>query len=101
MCVAIILSLTCRPAVLHADVRLAPIFGSHMVLQQGQPNRIWGWADPSESIEVSLGSQKQTTQANDQGKWQVKLDSLPVGGPHVLTIAGKNRLTFEDVLVGE
>ncbi len=31
----------------------------------------------------------------------VKLDSLAVGGPHKLTVKGKNTITIEDVLVGE
>jgi sialate O-acetylesterase len=84
-----------------ADVRLPALFTNHMVLQQGQKNRVWGWADPGEDVIVTIGGQRQTAKANDKGKWQVTLDALPVGGPLTLSITGKNKLAVEDVLIGE
>src|SRR3954447_1326499 len=88
-------------APLFADVRLPALFTNHMVLQQGQKNRVWGWADPGEDVIVTIGGQRQTAKANDKGKWQVTLDALQVGGPLTLSITGKNKLAIEDVLVGE
>jgi len=96
---AIMLALWGTPAL--ADVRLPALFTDHMVLQQGQKNRIWGSADPGEEVIVTIASQRQSATANDKGKWQVTLDALPVGGPHSLSITGKNKLAVEDVLVGE
>ena len=84
-----------------ADVRVPSIFGSHMVLQRDQENSIWGWADEGEVVTISIASQRHTARTKSDGKWKVKLDPLPVGGPHSLEILGKNSLTFEDVLVGE
>src|SRR3954469_17693514 len=84
-----------------ADVRLPALFTDHMVLQQGQKNRVWGSSDPSEDIVVTIAGQKHTAKADDKGKWQIQLDSLPVGGPLTLSITGKNKLAVEDVLVGE
>jgi sialate O-acetylesterase len=84
-----------------AEVRLPAIFGDHMVLQQNQRDRIWGWADPGEAITVSIERQSRTTQADKDGKWLVELDPLPAGGPHTLTVKGTNDVSFEDVLVGE
>src|SRR5262249_45090409 len=84
-----------------ADVRLPAIFTDHMVLQQGQKNRVWGSADPGEDVIITIAGQKQTAKASDKGKWQVTLDALAVGGPHTLPITGKNKLAVEDVLVGE
>ena len=84
-----------------ADVRLPALFTDHMVLQQGQKNRVWGWADAGEEVVVTIAGQTQTAKADDDGKWHVTLDSLAVGGPHTLTITGKNKLTVDDVLVGE
>src|SRR4051812_22367052 len=88
-------------APLFADVRLPALFTNHMVLQQGQKNRVWGWGDPGEDVIVTIGGQRQTAKANDKGKWQVTLDALPTGGPLTLSITGKNKLAVEDVLVGE
>ena len=83
-----------------ADVRLPAIFGDHMVLQQGQANPVWGWAEPGEKVVVSIAGQRHETEANN-GQWRVELDSLPVGGPYELVVQGKNTVTLGDVLIGE
>ena len=88
-------------AAARADVKLPNIFGDHMVLQQGQKNKVWGVADAGEAVTVSIGGQTHATKAGDDGKWHVMLDALPVGGPHDLSVQGKNLVKFADVLVGE
>jgi sialate O-acetylesterase len=84
-----------------ADVKLPAIFGSHMVLQRDQNDRVWGWASPGEEVTVRIGDQSKSAKAGADGKWSVTLDPLPAGGPHTLIVEGKNKLTFDDVLVGE
>ncbi|VAX40467.1 Sialic acid-specific 9-O-acetylesterase [hydrothermal vent metagenome] len=84
-----------------ADVKLPAIFGSHMVLQQKQKNPIWGRAETGEKVTVTVSKQSHSTVADKTGYWRVKLDALPVGGPYTITVAGKNKVVFEDVLVGE
>lgn len=84
-----------------ADVKTPAIFGSQMVLQQGQKNRVWGWADAGEEVTVTIDQQKHMAKPGELGRWQVELEPLAVGGPYTLTIQGKNTLKFEDVLVGE
>lgn len=88
-----------RPA--HAEVKLPSIFGSHMVLQQGQKNRVWGWADPGEQITVVIAGQMHRATADAEGNWMVQLDPLPVGGPYTMDIAGKTAIALQDILVGE
>src|SRR5512140_1770904 len=84
-----------------AEVKLPAIFSDHMVLQQNQKDRVWGWAEPGESIVVSIADQKQAARAGDDGTWAVQLEPMSAGGPYTLTVAGKNVVRFEDVLVGE
>jgi sialate O-acetylesterase len=72
-----------------------------MVLQRDQKDRVWGWAAPGEDVTVKIGDQTHTAQAGTDGSWQVVLDPMPAGGPHTLTIEGKNTVKFDDVLVGE
>jgi len=85
-----------------ADVSLNNMFGDHMVLQQGIKNKVWGKADPGESVTVTLGAQSQSTTAAADGTWHVFLDPVQeYGGPHTLTVKGKNTVTFNDVLIGE
>ncbi|MFN6103855.1 MAG: hypothetical protein ACK5EA_05290, partial [Planctomycetaceae bacterium] len=45
------------PTAAWAEVKLPNIFGNHMVLQQGQKNKVWGKADAGEKVKVSIGSQ--------------------------------------------
>lgn len=84
-----------------AEVKVPAIFGSHMVLQRDQANRVWGWADVGEKVTVSIAGQSHEATAGEGGKWQVTLKPLSAGGPHTLVIDGKNKLELTDVLVGE
>lgn len=36
------------------SLRFARVFGDHMVLQQGKPLRVWGWARPAAQVAVSI-----------------------------------------------
>jgi sialate O-acetylesterase len=84
-----------------ADVKVPAIFGPHMVLQRDQKDRVWGWAEPGEDVTVKISNQSHATKAGADGTWHVMLDPLPAGGPHTLSIEGKNTLKLDDVLVGE
>ena len=88
-------------SIAHADVRLPALFSEHMVLQRDANAPVWGWAEPGEQVSVTLADQSQTAQADAKGKWLVKLANLKAGGPHTLTVKGKNTVTVEDVLIGE
>ncbi|WP_218932252.1 sialate O-acetylesterase [Adhaeretor mobilis] len=97
-----IVVLTClAPLPCFAEVKLPNIFGDHMVLQQGQQNKVWGKAEPGEQVTVKIHEQSQQTTANDAGLWSVLLDPLPVGGPYTLKVSGTNEISIDDVLVGE
>jgi sialate O-acetylesterase len=100
ICLLILLAAFASPA--FADVALNNMFGDHMVLQQGIKNKVWGKADPGEQVTVSLGGQSHATTAAADGTWHVFLDPvMEYGGPHTLTVKGKNTVTFNDVLIGE
>ena len=87
--------------VVRADVRLPSIIGDHMVLQQDRPITIWGWADPGEAVAVIVGTERQSTVGNKDGRWQVRLRAKRSGGPIEVIVEGRNRLVLKDVLVGE
>jgi len=85
------------------DVKMPAIFGDHMVLQEGAKIPVWGWADPNEPVQVTLDTVSGNATAGADGKWRVDLAPVPDNGgkPVVLTVKGKNTLTFQDVLIGE
>lgn len=72
-----------------------------MVLQRQQKLPVWGSAEPGEKVTVKLAGQGRDALAGANGRWVVKLDELQAGGPHEMTIAGKNTIVLKDVLVGE
>lgn len=87
---------------LAADVKLPSVIGDHMVLQQGMPVPIWGTADTGEEVTVTLGDQKKSAAAGADGRWMVRFEPLKAEqGPLEMTVAGKNRLSVSDILVGE
>jgi sialate O-acetylesterase len=89
------------PAAAHADVRPSPLCSDGMVLQQQSDVLFWGKADRGEEITVIFRGQTRTTTANPKGDWAVTLKSGEAGGPEKMTIAGKNTLNYNNVLVGE
>ncbi len=84
-----------------ADVRLPHVIADHMVLQCEMPVAIWGWAAPGEEVTVAIAGKTAKATAGPDGKWMAKLPALEAGGPHEMTVAGKNKLQVKDILVGE
>jgi len=84
-----------------ADVSLPSVIGSHMVLQQDMPVKVWGWAKPGEEVTVTLAGNHEKATANKRGEWKVELPKMKAGGPHKMTVKGTNTLTLDDILVGE
>lgn len=91
------------PMLLRADVKLPAVFGDHMVLQQNTDAKLWGRADPGESIQIMASWGAETTiQADNQGNWKTELPT-PVGShtPQQIIFKGKNEVFLRNVLIGE
>ena len=85
----------------HAEVKLANIFGDHMVLQRQQPISVWGWAKSGDTVEVRLHRQSARARADAQGRWCAVLMAESAGGPYTLEVRGESTLKLQDVLVGD
>lgn len=83
------------------DVRVPSVVGDNMVLQQGRKARVWGWAEPGERVTVTFRGDRAGATADARGRWEVFVGPHKAGGPFELTVAGRNTLTFRNVLVGE
>jgi sialate O-acetylesterase len=84
-----------------ADVTLPRIFGSNMVLQQGIEIPVWGWANPGERVTVTLSKSTASVRTGRDGKWKVQLPRFEYGGPYTMTITGRNKIIFDNVMIGE
>jgi len=98
-CAALLCLLAAWPA--HSAVRLAGVFGDHMVLQRHQPITVWGWADAGEAVQVRLNGARRSTRAGADGRWAVQLPAMGAGGPYTLQAQGRNLVALQDVWVGE
>ncbi|MFI4862535.1 MAG: sialate O-acetylesterase [Phycisphaerales bacterium JB063] len=94
-------SLLLSPAAL-AEVSLPSVIGDHMVLQRGEPVRIWGWADAGERVRVTFAGQTQQADADAEGNWSVMFDAMDASAQgRALVIEATNRIEVGDVVVGE
>jgi sialate O-acetylesterase len=93
--------LALAPAVF-ADVTPAGLFTDHMVIQRETKAPVWGTADVGEQVTVSASwGETAAATADASGKWSVKLQTPPAGGPHTMTLKGNNTVKIKDVLSGE
>jgi sialate O-acetylesterase len=87
-----------------ADVTLPSIIASNMVLQQKTHAAIWGKADPGEKVVVEGSwneARSKSVVADRDGRWMVKVETPPAGGPFTLRIQGHNVIELENVMSGE
>ena len=92
--------LACASA--QAELRLPKIFGSNMLVQRGQPVRIWGKCGPNAKVQVSVSSRNAIALAGVDGSWQLSLDPIPAGGPYALTIRADSEIvTLTNILSGD
>lgn len=85
-----------------ADVQLAGMFSDNMILQRDSGAPVWGTADPSEPITLTIQDQKITTVTGLDGKWRAVFQGLKAGGPFTLTVTGTTqKITLNNVAVGD
>lgn len=85
-----------------APLRLPAIFASHMVLQQGKDNAVWGEAAAGAAVEVSIDGRSYRCSADTAGRWRMSLAGMEYGGPYTMSVSSQGEtVTFDDIYVGE
>ncbi len=80
-------------------MKLGVLFRDGMVLQSGEPIRIFGEAEGS--VMVSFDNEAKTVFAED-GKWLVEFNARAYGGPYTITVVSDGEaVQLNDVMVGE
>lgn len=96
------LCFACSASFLQAEVSLAPVFGDHMVIQQGVTLPVWGKASPGETVIVACAGREARTVADGSGSWRVILRPVFFSGEGCdLIVNGANRIEIHDVLPGD
>ena len=82
-------------------MKLATLFSNHLVFQQNQPIKLWGWDTPGASVVISFLKKDVTGRCDDAGRFEVSLEPQSHGGPHELTASGSSEITLCNVMIGE
>ncbi|MFQ3340757.1 MAG: sialate O-acetylesterase [Flavobacteriaceae bacterium] len=86
-----------------ATFNVAPVFSSHMVLQQQMEVPIWGTGTPGTliNLDASWGANTRV-KVTSNGLWKTIIQTPKYGGPYELKIHALNKeISFEDVMIGE
>ena len=86
------------------QLKLAGIFGDHMVLQRNSDAPIWGVAKPKAkvTIEGSWSRKSVRTVADADGKWMAKIPTPEAGKNFTLTVESDGKkVKLKNVLSGE
>ncbi len=86
-----------------ANLKLPSILDNHMVLQQENICKIWGWAKFGDSVMVRASWQEKNNYcvANEGGKWKLSIPTPKAGGPYEILIKADTTIILKDVLIGE
>lgn len=84
-----------------SQIKLPALIRDSMVLQRDAPMKIWGRASSKENIKISFLNKKYKTTAGEDGKWLVTIPPMKAGGPYTMEIAGKNKITLKEILIGD
>jgi len=92
----------------HSELTLPHVISDNMVLQREMSVPIWGWAEATENITVTLSKDGEdgpvhavSTVADAKGNWRIDLPSMQAGGPYTLRLTASNMLELTNVLFGE
>jgi len=79
------------------------LFQSNMVIQRDRPIRIWGWAEPNETVSVSLAGLARKAVAAKDRSWAVTFPAMSASTkPIRIVIKGRTRtVTLENILLGD
>ncbi len=87
-----------------AKLRLPAVFADHMVLQQLDTVRVWGWAKAEQAVQIVVPwlASPLETRSNSQGSWELEIPTCKAGGPYeLLIITELDTIILRDVLLGE
>ena len=87
----------------HAQPRLAPLFGSNMVFQQQTHASIWGWGVPGSTVHIRASwSAAATAHVGQDSSWKATVRTPKAGGPYRVEIEeGGSTRVLDNVMVGE
>jgi sialate O-acetylesterase len=72
-----------------------------MVVQRDEDLKVWGWGTPGEKVTVKFIGKIYSAVIKNDSTWEVKMNPAPAGGPYTMDIAGKKKIEFNNIMVGD
>lgn len=83
-------------------LKLALLFGDHMVLQRDTQAPIWGTCFPNDKVTITFQKQIKSTKADKSGYWRIILDPLSVDtGLKMQISTSTESKELKDIAVGD
>ena len=115
---AICLVAACAGITSAAPLKLHAVFADHMVIQRDEPIKIWGWAQPGQTVYVKFGEENaeakvaaaapvevegNAEQYAGLGRWEVSFPAREASAqPTTLQVTDREAtLKVEDILIGD
>lgn len=91
------------PLQLFAQLSVAPVFSSNMVLQRNKPIHVWGKAKPGEVIAVSFVGKNKSTICLKDSSWIITFPSLPANSHPIELVVNSSttKISFSNILIGD
>ena len=77
-----------------AQIKLPQLIEDSMILQRDAKINVWGWASKGEKVRIKFNRKTYKTVTSDSGKWTLQLASSKPGGPYIMEISGKNKISL-------
>lgn len=84
------------------SIKLSPLFTDGVVLQRDQVIKIWGHANPGDSVHVKVAHQVGNALTDDHGKFELTLPQHAAGGPFTMLVNnGNSEVRVNNVYFGD
>lgn len=99
----IVLFLLLFPSVTLAQLKVAEVFSSNMVLQRDKPIIIWGKGSPSAIVTIAFAHHKKQTKVSADSLWKVEFSKMKASViPHSIRISSGNEIVqLTNILIGD
>ncbi len=85
------------------QLKVANIFGDHMVLQRDKPIKVWGWNTAGEKVTINFHEKNYSVLTSSAGRWEIELspEKTSKEGWLMQVSDSDEKLEFSDILIGE
>ncbi|KQB44310.1 Beta-galactosidase/beta-glucuronidase [Flavobacterium daejeonense] len=97
----IILLFFVQVGAIKAQIRLPKLISDGLILQRNEKVKLWGWASPNESVQLTFKSKKYLAKADEKGNWAIQLPAQKAGGPYEMIFNASNEIIVKDILFGD